>query len=216
MEKKELKHESFGLLGFSRSQRGGKGTNLFGSSILHGNTITMTLYRAVVDRNLNQDWYHADRGVPIVEVEMSQTQFAEIITSMNMGDGFPVTIRSVEGKRTEPCPFENKRMQHASEFKETMVKLGESLRNTQAQLLSTIGKLPKKDQENAKSLLNQLIQEIDSNIPYYETQFERQMNKTVTEAKGEVEAFIQSKITNAGLTALKKGDQPITSISLPE
>lgn len=209
-----IKHESFGLLGFSRGSRGGEGTNLFGSSILHGNTITMTVQRATVNRSLNQDWYSADRGFPIVEVEMSQTQFAEIITSMNMGDGFPVTIRKVDGKRTEDCPYENKRMQHASEFKETMQKLGVSLRDTEKKLLTTIEKLPKKDQESAKSLLRMLIQEIDSNIPFYEKQFERQMNKTVTEAKGEVEAFIQTKITTAGLAALK--GENMSPISLPE
>lgn len=215
MKDEKIEHESFGLLGFSRSSRGGKGTNLFGSSILHGETISMRVYRAEVDRKYKQDWYHTNGSIPIVEVEMSQTQFAEIITSMNMGDGFPVTIRSVEGKRTEACPYENKRMQHANEFKKTMQDFGGRLKNTSDELLKTIAKLPKKDQENAKNLLNMLVQEIDSNIPFYGDQFERQMDKTVTEAKGEVEAFIQNKIATAGLAALK-GDQAMSPISLPE
>ena len=210
----KIEHESFGILGFSRGTTSG-GTNLFGSSILHNNTIKMKVFRGEVGRKYNQDWYHTTLHVPIIEVEMSQTQFAEIITSMNMGDGFPVTIRSVEGKKTEPCPYENKRLQHANEFKKTMKNFGSRLRDTQEQLLATISKLPKKDQEEAKKLLSGLIQEIDSNIPHYGDQFERQMNKTVTEAKGEVEAFIQTKIITAGLASLQ-GDQAMIPLSLPE
>ena len=92
-EKKE-KHPSYGMLGFSRRQ--GSKTNLFGSSIQHQNTISMTLRQGEMHRGLNTDWFFG--GDVIVEVEMSQAQFAEAITSMNMGSGVPVTIRYQENK----------------------------------------------------------------------------------------------------------------------
>lgn len=46
------------------------------------------------------------------------------------------------------------------------------------------------------------LQEIRSNIPFYEEQFTRQMEATVTEAKGEVEAFVNAKIHSTGLKSL--------------
>lgn len=204
-------HESFGMAGFSRSSIGGKGVYLFGSSIKHNSTITFRVHHAEVDRHLEQDWFHATDRLPIVEIEMSQSQFAEMITSMNMGDGVPVTIRSIYEHRTEPCPHESKRMQHSNEFKQSIRKTAESLKDAKVKMQKLIGKLPKKDQEELLGTMQGFIQEIESNIPFYEDQFTRQMNKTVTEAKSEVEAFVTSKIHNAGIQAiLKDADAPKT------
>ena len=211
-ETQETKHESYGLAGFSRSTCN-PGVNLFGSSILHSNTITFRVHHAKIDRKLEQDWFHADGRVPIIEIEMSQTQFAEMITSMNLGDGVPVTIRNIQGQRIEPGEYQNKRAQHAAEFKETMALFEKSIQESSVKLLEMISKLPKKDQDQAKRMLDQIVQEIVSNIPYYETQFQRQMDRTVKEAKGEVEAFVHHRIISAGLKSLlNEGESPTISI----
>ena len=67
------------MLAFSR-RTGGK-NHLFGSSIEHNNVIAMTLRHGEVTRELNTDWYHGDKI--IAEIEMSYSQFAEAISSMN-------------------------------------------------------------------------------------------------------------------------------------
>lgn len=196
-------HESFGIAGFSRSTTGGDGVSLFGSSIKHGNTITLTVRQAEVTRNLEQDWYHSSNRLPIVEIEMSQAQFAEMITSMNMGDGIPVTLRYVNGKRMEACPHVSKVAQHSNEFKQRMREFSNSLIAKEKEFFAMIEKrLPKKEQDEAKNMLHGIIQEVESNIPFYEKQFVRQMEKTQTEAKSEIEAFINNKIHSAGLTSL--------------
>lgn len=203
-DEKTTEHESFGIAGFSRLSRGGDGTTLFGSSIKHNNTITFKVYHAEHIRRLHEDRFYARGGMPIVEIEMSQTQFADMITTMNIGDGSPVTIRSVHGKRMANCPHENKRMQHSKEFKERMAQFGNSLTQTKTDIYSMIEKrLPKKDQQELKNMLDGLIQEIRNNIPFFENQFSEQIDKTVTEAKGEVEAFITNKIMSTGLNALQ-------------
>lgn len=101
-------HPAYGMLSFSR--RSGSKTPLFESSIEHRDTIAMTLTHGDVTRGLNTDWYHGN-GI-IAEVEMSYSQFAEAITSMNMGSGVPVTVRRTEkdGKIPE-CDFINKKEQ---------------------------------------------------------------------------------------------------------
>ncbi len=54
---------------------------------------------------------------------MSYSQFAEAITSMNMGSGVPVAIRWTEKDgRIPECDFVSKREQFADEFKEQIDK----------------------------------------------------------------------------------------------
>ena len=88
------RHPSYGMLQFNRTS-GGK-TALFGSSIQHSDTIMMRLRQGEVSRDINNDWFFG--ADVIVEVEMSYSQFAECITSMNMGSGVPVTIRYIKGQ----------------------------------------------------------------------------------------------------------------------
>lgn len=61
---------------------------------MHADTIAMTLYHADITRRLHSDSIHGSER--IVEVEMSYSQFAGAITSMNMGSRVPVTIRWTE------------------------------------------------------------------------------------------------------------------------
>jgi hypothetical protein len=200
MEKQE--HESFGMLGFSRMSGGN--TNLFGSSIKHQNTIRMTLKRAEKNRGLNRDWYHG-KG-QIVEVEMSQNQFAELITSLNMGDGVPVTIRYVNGVRMEDCPEENKRQLFEKEFEGKMLEINEKLKRLTEEterILNDKAAPKKSDKELILKQIQMLRQEVASNIPFVSSQFNEQMDKTVTEAKAEVEAFVQHKVTSLGIEGLK-------------
>lgn len=75
LERETFKHPAFGMIGFSRVS-GGENT-LFGSSIKHNDRIVMTLKHGEQDRHLHDDWYYG-RGL-ITEVEMSYSQFAEVI-----------------------------------------------------------------------------------------------------------------------------------------
>ena len=85
MEKKQ--HPSYGMIRFARSSIGGSGTALFGSSIMHNNVIRLSISKGMMEREGNEDWFLAGTDINdmIVEVEMSYTQFAEAITSLNMG-----------------------------------------------------------------------------------------------------------------------------------
>jgi len=53
-------------------------------------------------------------------------------------------------------------------------------------------------------------QRIKSDIPFYQEQYEREMDKTVKEAKGEVEGFIQNKFIKLGIEGLKAEQLLIT------
>jgi hypothetical protein len=204
-ERRKETHSSYALLSFSRSSRGGLGASLFGSSIKHNETIRMEVKPAAIERSLNTDWYYST-GKDYLEVEMSYSQFAEAITSMNMGSGIPVTLRYLDGKRMPDPNFENKRQQFENEVKEKMNVLGSKLSKLTVEaedILTNKKSLNKGDREVILNQIKSLQQEIKSNIPFIQSMFNEQMDKTVNEAKGEIEAFTQNKIHSLGIEKLE-------------
>lgn len=187
-------HPSYGMLGFSRVTRGGK-CNLFGTSITHRDTIRLTLKRGAVRRDLNQDWYSATEN--LFEVEMSYNQFAELITSLNMGEGIPVTIRYLGYDQVEDPPIVDKKEQHRSEFDALVKKSYQQCQDIIDRVMNTLNSkssFNKKEREELLSSLMQLSHNIGSNQSFQLAQFQEQMDKTVTEAKGEIESFVQNKM----------------------
>lgn len=212
-------HPAYGTLVFNRAQCGGagKGRALFGSSIRHHNIITMELYHADITRGLNRDWIHGNDL--IISAEMSYSQFAEAITSFGMGTGVPVTFLYTEKDgRLPECNFENKREQFTKEFSNTVGKAYESSKSLikdLEDLFSQKKSFTKADKENILSKLNQINSNIGSNMEFVAEQFNEQMDKTVREAKGEVEAFCQNKITSIANAAIAEKKEEILQLDNP-
>lgn len=200
----EETHESYGMIAASR-QKINPPHALFGSSIKHSSTISIHINTAMIGRNLNQDWYH--KTGELIEVEISATQFAEFITSMNMGDGVPCTIRHVGGKKMEDPPYKSKRMEFQQEFKEDMKDLGDRTTVGFAEikdLLLAKDRLNKEDRKNVVNFIEGMMQQIRSNMPFVTEQFNRQINKTVSEARQEIEAYVLHNILERGLVSFKE------------
>lgn len=195
-------HPSYGTLLFNRAY-GGK-TPLFGSSIEHSNVITMELRHAEIERGLNRDWVYGK--TPIAKIEMSYSQFAEAITSFGQGTGIPVTIRYTEKDgRIPECDFVSKREQFTDEFKgKTKDAMNESQQLIQdvTDLFSQKKALTKEDKKAVISKLRKLSMDIGCNLDFIADQFNEQMDKTVMEAKGEIESFCQNKINTIANAAL--------------
>lgn len=195
-------HPSYGTMAFCR--RTGGSTPLFGSSIEHRDTIAMTLYHADITRGLHSDYVYGSRI--IAEVEMSYSQFAEAITSMNMGTGVPVTIRRTEKDgNIPPCDFVSKREQFVSEFKENRKKVTEvaqQLIKEVTELFNQKKSLTKADKDVILNKLHHLNMDIGCNMDFIADQFNNQMDKTVMEAKGEIESFMQNKVNSIASAAL--------------
>lgn len=188
-------HPSYGTLLFSRTTASGSKT-LFGSSIMHRDTIVMRLYHAEVTRGLNSDRYMGRRL--IAEAEMSQAQFAEAITSMNIGDGVPVTLRFLEKDgHIEEADFINKRTQFQSEFSEKLEKTNQQAKDLLGEvraLFDSKASIGKADRAKILSMLEQVVSNMTGNQAFIYKQFTEQMDRTVTEAKAEIEAFAENKL----------------------
>jgi hypothetical protein len=188
-------HPSYGCIHISRTQSSGK-QSLFGSSIKHSTLIKLEISTAELCRTLNQDWIHSRK--PIIEIIMSPTQFADAITSLNQGT-IPVTIRWREGKgQIEEPPYQSKVEQFNNEFEDDIKKVGDALDNVINLAYET------KAQKRLIEALKLARQQINSNMPFVNEQFSRQMANTVKEAKGEVEGFVNNLIQQHGLESLRQ------------
>jgi CRISPR/Cas system CMR-associated protein Cmr5 small subunit len=209
-------HESYGTLSFSRCSSS-HAKPLFGSSIKHRDTIRMRLHEADINRHLNRDWIHGNKL--IAEVEMSYSQFAEVITSMNIGEGIPVTLKYVQSKgEIEDCPFIDKRVQFETEFADHLKENNENINS----LISEVAKLfeekktfNKADKENIITKLSKIKMDIGCNAEYIYSSFNEQMDKTTMEAKGEVEAFVQNKINTIAQASLIENRDEFKSLKSP-
>lgn len=192
-------HPTFGIISIARTSCS-VGESLFGSSILHSNTIRLRISHAELCRGLNND-HIFDRGV-VVEVEMSPTQFADAITGLNVGAGTPVTIRYIAKSAGQDLtfmdvPFVNKVAQFNKEFDKDIKDLGKRFDETI--------NLAKETHAQVRLIkeIEQLKMHFVSNIPFVNKQFSEQMAHTVKEAKGEVEAFVNHAITSYGIEAIR-------------
>ena len=196
-------HESYGMAVINRSQS--SGTNLFGSLATHHSFITLSIKRAERHRHLAMDWYHGREE--LIEIEMSHSQFAEMITSPGIGDGIPCTIRTHDGKLLEACPKpEEMNSKYAEDLKKTTAETVSTLKQLSQQLGQAL--LPGEKTLNKtelKALLSQIqsaLNSITDSIPFIEKQFNEEMEVQRDKMVGELEAVAMHLIHKTGLDAL--------------
>ena len=203
-------HPSYGMVRFSRSQGGG--FTLFGSSVQHNHTISLVICEAERKRNLHCDWYHAKQE--LIEIRMSPVQFAELVSSLNCGDGVPCTIERVVGdefnnktRRFRPSPpQEHKRAEFENEFKDDIKEVAARSKKLAATINSVLAKktLTQADRKDVAKMLSMLLQHIESNMPFVLTQFNEQIERTVVEAKGEIDAAMTHLLVRLGTEKLQE------------
>lgn len=161
-----------------------------------------------MDRTLNCDKYYGKDT--ILDIEMSYAQFAEAITSFGMYSGVPVTIRYTEKNgHIEKPNFINKQKQFEDEFSEQMHTISKNVKNAQVKIQELLTKktLNKSDKEEILQCIANITREWNDNIPYIYTQFNEQMEKTLTEAKIELEAFTQNRLNSIYENAISENPE---------
>lgn len=198
-------HPSYGIMKFVRSQSS-KGHSLFGSTLKHSDIITLTISKGELNRgDLNYDSYYAKEH--LMEINMSESQFAELITTFNRGSGVPVTISWIDGKHVEPCPFVSKTEQFNAEFKQKMKNLTDDLQKMVAKtkiILESAKPISKGEREIIAGSISSLVSAISSNLPFINEQFAEQMDKTVSEAKASLEAFFVKRSKELGVGGVER------------
>ena len=180
---------------------------MFGSSVHSQTFITLKISRAQKIRNLNRTWYFPKQQM--IEVALSPNQFSELLTTMNMGSGVPCTIDWVNGEGgIESPPVENERQILNEEFQQEMDSLTSAMRQYRKRVKEILEKksfITKSDKTEIISMMNTLISEINSTIPFVRKSFDESVDKTIVEAKSEMESFWTTAVMNLGHKAIVDG-----------
>ena len=188
-ENQVFKHPSYILAGFTRWQ--GTRTRLFGSPLDVSQGISLTVYEGERHHHLNQDRYHSRKE--IMRIDMTEMQFATLITSTGTGMGVPATLSFLQGiiieqdKTGAPSEAELIHKEFKGKSKEINDKLVDSINNVNNIINNS--KLSKKDKEDIHTQINILHNEIHSNLPFLLSQLHEAADRIVTHIKGECVAF---------------------------
>ena len=188
-------HPAMGQIRLGRWQ--GSGNRMFGSDFLHRVGITVTISRAERNRSLSNDWYHGREE--IISIDLTEAQWATLVSSVGVGEGVPCTILHVEGKQKPriAAPKESRVKQFGDEMKRRFDGIRETIGNLRQRI--TEGKGGK---ESLK-LLDSIEQAAVSNSTFTAEQFDRHMEKTVEKAKVEIHAY-------GNRLGLKAGPAPLS------
>lgn len=192
-------HPAYGMLGFSRVS-GSPGT-LFGSEVKHtGSFIRMTIVRGEEHWSLSQSWFHG-RAETFVEVDMSHAQFAEAITSMNVGSGVPCTIRYLPGQQLpEIEDTSTVHEQIKADVKDTAHEAIDAIATLKAAIAAA--KMPKGAQAELLKMADSASAKLTSSLPFVLDQYGEALESMKSKAATEVDAMLTSAIHRAGLEAL--------------
>ena len=201
------KHPAFGQVSIHRVNHGPTKFALYGAaSEHHMTTVRLAVSRSERTHNLSRDWYFAKGD--LVEIEMTSLQFADLLTSFNMGSGVPCTIRYAGGETTPDIPVDDTteigRIKDG--FKKKMEgfcseKGIEAARREVKEILEKKSIL-KADRRRLFSLMEKLLGEIEHNVPFVMEQYVEAAARVESEVKKEITAFTNTVIEDAGIKAL--------------
>jgi len=200
-------HPAYGIASFSRVSWSGSGTRLYGSSLpRHGTTIRLRIHRSERSTDLHHDhFFERDR---IIEVEFSPVQFAELLTSMNFGNGVPCTIRWDEvNAHTPDIPDDEETLIERvnEDWSKELAGLREAADALAKRADESLTKSPVPAQERKDLLhdIKMLAQKVRSNFPFLMESFGRAASQVVAAAKAEVDATVTHAIQATGLKELE-------------
>lgn len=190
-------HPSFGVAGFNRVHAT-PGRRLFDSSVPHQHYIVLRIHSAVRQRDLHQDWIHADED--IVEISMSEAQFGALVSSFGNGDGVPVTISRLGRELVPEGP-------HDPRLAVTAQEVASKARDATQPVLEALDKLQQAIDGNAgKKAIREALRNLEirvgnlpSNLKFAADALTGHTEQVVTKARADIEAMVQAAAARAGL-----------------
>jgi hypothetical protein len=186
-ERKQFYHPCWGTITISRCSCTPP-QSLFGSNLSHSHFISLSIHRASKQRQLNRDDIYSEEE--IIQVEMSEAQFASFVASMGQGMGTPCTIFRFDGYGITQAPTTDMSRTFYQEGKEKLEELlptlGEATDMTREMLDTSANKTKLK---NLAGKLHELESTINDVMPFILAQFAEVMENTVEAAKQEVNAY---------------------------
>jgi hypothetical protein len=202
-----IDHPAFATIGANRVQTTGQ--TLFQSEFKHQSLITICIKGARVRRGLSNDRVSTSSRMPYIEVDLTESQWATFVSSLNVGEGVPCTLsyrHDIGYVPQIPKPPERKQ-QFASEMRETLQDSINHLKKIESVLEGA--KITGKLRDELMGHVRMAKQEIQSNMPFVEKQFAEHVENTTEAAKQEIHGYMVGHLQRAGLAALAREGGPL-------
>jgi hypothetical protein len=200
-------HPAYAQISASRVQGG---THLYDSDFHHQHYLTINIRKSELHRGLSRDWHFAREE--LIEVAMSEAQWATFVSSPNMGSGVPCTLTRHDGKMIPNLPPPpDCSIQFRKEMLESMARMQADLKEVAEGLNEAMGK---KKVEELQKKLHWISDRMTGSTGFVADQFGEHIEKTVEKAKVEIGAHATAMIQRAGLKAL--GVKMVPAISYQE
>lgn len=205
MERTHEQHPSYVQVSFSRTESS-TGEVFYGSNIKANSYVTLRIEQSEKVNEGYKTWFFPRKR--ILQLRLSPTQFAELLTTMNCGSGVTGTLEHLEPDNIPrgrlPSPPYNNTLdsieKHISSFEGTL--LNEKFVNLETKVESL--SISAKQKKELLDQVGSLKQELKSNLPYYIQLAQEQIAKTLNEAKGVIDSFYTSICMKLGIKKLKE------------
>lgn len=197
-------HPAFGQI---TANRVSGHTYLYGSDFDHNGYVTIRIKHSQQIRDLSHEWYYS--GKDIVEVALSEAQWATFVSSMNAGDGTPCTVDRIgnEAMPALPPPRESK-LQYEKEAKEAAADAVAALERLRGKVEDM--KIPARQKTELLSSIATARGALHSSIPFILSSFGEHAEKIVERAKVEVNAYATRTLMRLGLgNMVGKAESPV-------
>jgi len=195
-------HPSWGMVSFSRVNH--TPHRFFGSDISHLNSISLRISTGYTVRSNYHD--HFMSGDPLIEVHMTEMQFAKLLTTMNYASGAPCTIaycRDGDLKQIPFSPESSQRERFNQDIKRETKKLTEELLSSLRTIIT--------EASMGKGIKTLLLKSLDTlqmglvqNLPYLLDSYKESMDKVETDAKASVEGYIAAAVRETRVKTLNQ------------
>jgi len=194
-------HPSYGMIGVSRYTCTPP-QNFFGSSIRHHAGVTIRIGHAEKHRQLYADRYMMSK--PIIEISLTEAQFGQLLSHMNVGDGVPCTIEAINFEKQPDCPEKNERQELEAEFRRKMQELDQICDAviTTAETMAQADRVPKKERVEFVKALQMLKCQIGQNLPFMASQWNEALDDMLNEAKSDLSSYTKQLLQSAGAAAV--------------
>ena len=189
-------HPAYGVIGASRVSAGGEGANLFGSDFRHNGYVVVRIGEAELRRTTLSDDHVSGTRLPIVEVALSEAQWATFVSSMNIGVGVPCTIQSSRDGEYVAVPRIERVEDSAGRYG---VEVNDKLQEAIAALDEAIADARTKPQ---RERLERARRKLNDSLPWVLKQYREHGEDTVEKGKMELNAYATRVLAEVGGAAL--------------
>jgi hypothetical protein len=181
-------------------------TALYGSEFHHQNYVTVTICRSELHRSLSNDQFVGKEE--LIEVAMSEAQWATFVSSPSVGMGVQCTLSHVAREMVpglpDPQPRADQFGRELAQKQETAVRALNGLRDA----IVACG-LSKKKAADLAGLVDSAIRDITSNSAFVAEQFGEHMEHVKEDARAELHAYALGVMNKVNAARIESGATPL-------